>query len=292
MGTNRGSPLAGFIMTQCDGLLGIEGWRWMLFLEGVPAIIAGLACLVVLVDRPAKARWLEPAERDWLEGVLAKEREQSQKVQNFTLLEGLTDRRVLVLCIMFLFQNAGLYGSMFWIPQIIKVFVPSDSLVGVVASIPYFCAAFVMYFFAHHSDVTGERIWHLVATCAVAALGYVITGIWLSTPIVAIGGLVLVCIGIYAAFPVFWTLPTSFLTGRASAGALGLIIACANISGIIVLPLIGWSKDVTGAFNAAMFGLGVVMALAAVLTVVVKAISPAASNSAPASTTGSPTRAT
>ncbi len=268
-----GSPLSSFILVRCDGLLGIEGWRWMFPIEGVPAALAGLACLIYLDDRPAKAKWLPPAQRDWLESVLAQERRQTETVRQFTLLEGLTDRRVLLLCLMFLFVNAGLYGSMFWIPQVIKVFVPSDSLVGPIASVPYFCSALVMYFWARHSDATGERIWHLVATNGISALGFVITGIWLADPVVAIGGLILACVGIYATMPVFWTLPTAFLTGRAAAGALGLIISCANSAGIIVSPLIGWSKDATGGFNAAMFGLAGVMATAALLCLVVKAVS-------------------
>src|SRR5947207_11652946 len=59
-----GSPLAGNIL----GLqwLGVPGWRWLFLLEGVPAILLGIATLFVLPDRPNATRWLRADERDWL----------------------------------------------------------------------------------------------------------------------------------------------------------------------------------------------------------------------------------
>src|SRR2546423_3617604 len=47
-----GGPLAGTIL----GLhwLGLAGWRWLFLLEGVPAIVLGIATLFVLPDRPTE----------------------------------------------------------------------------------------------------------------------------------------------------------------------------------------------------------------------------------------------
>lgn len=38
--------------------LGFSGWRWLLILEGIPAVICGIATLFYLTDRPKDARWL------------------------------------------------------------------------------------------------------------------------------------------------------------------------------------------------------------------------------------------
>ena len=55
-----GGPIAGAILgVDC---FGIPGWRWLFLLEGIPAIILGLATLFFLPDRPSQARWLRAEE--------------------------------------------------------------------------------------------------------------------------------------------------------------------------------------------------------------------------------------
>src|SRR5579884_4122814 len=53
--------------------LGYAGWRWLLILEGVPAIVFGIVTLFYLTDRPKDAAWLPEAEREWLTSALAAE---------------------------------------------------------------------------------------------------------------------------------------------------------------------------------------------------------------------------
>src|SRR5665213_2461678 len=60
-----GSPLSAALL-GADGWLGLRGWQWMFILEGVPAVLLGVVCLFYLDDRPGLARWLGPAQRDWL----------------------------------------------------------------------------------------------------------------------------------------------------------------------------------------------------------------------------------
>lgn len=38
--------------------LGLSGWRWILMLEGLPAIISGVWVLFYMTDHPQKAQWL------------------------------------------------------------------------------------------------------------------------------------------------------------------------------------------------------------------------------------------
>jgi nitrate/nitrite transporter NarK len=52
--------------------------------------------------------------------------------------------------------------------------------------------------------------------------------------------------GLYAAAPIFWTLPTGFLTGSAAAGGIALITSIANLGGFVGPYAIGWIKDATG----------------------------------------------
>lgn len=67
-----GSPLSGWLLDM-PGVLGLKNWQFLLVVEALPALLLGLACLFVLVDHPAKARWLTDREKAWLSDRLRRE---------------------------------------------------------------------------------------------------------------------------------------------------------------------------------------------------------------------------
>src|SRR5689334_13189259 len=60
-----GSPIAGWILGHA--WLGFAGWRWLFVLEGLPAIVLGIAAFFFLTDWPREAAWLSPDGRAWVE---------------------------------------------------------------------------------------------------------------------------------------------------------------------------------------------------------------------------------
>src|SRR5262249_1972492 len=50
-----GAPLSGFILDRAHWA-GIPSWRWLLALEAIPAIVAGILTYLLLPSRPADAR--------------------------------------------------------------------------------------------------------------------------------------------------------------------------------------------------------------------------------------------
>ncbi|MFD2883940.1 MFS transporter [Pseudomonas lini] len=48
-----GGPVSG-VLLELDGTLGIPGWRWMFFLEALPAIVLSFVVLRYLTDRPPR----------------------------------------------------------------------------------------------------------------------------------------------------------------------------------------------------------------------------------------------
>src|SRR5215471_19270995 len=59
-----GGPLAGNIMTGLHGVNGWAGWQWVLLLEGIPSVIAGVVTYFYLTDKPEDAQWLSARERE------------------------------------------------------------------------------------------------------------------------------------------------------------------------------------------------------------------------------------
>src|SRR5690349_10188749 len=88
-----GSPVAGWILSH--NWLMIEGWRWLFFLEGVPAILFGVVAFFFLTDWPPQARWLTIEQRQWISRTLEQENPPSR--QSISIGQALRSRTVLLL---------------------------------------------------------------------------------------------------------------------------------------------------------------------------------------------------
>src|SRR6202045_1045039 len=73
-GSNAITAAISGALLQLDGVLGLRGWQWLFIVEAVPSVLLAFAVLALMTDRPAKAAWLAPDERDWLEQTLAAQR--------------------------------------------------------------------------------------------------------------------------------------------------------------------------------------------------------------------------
>ena len=67
-----GSPVAGWILGH--NWFMAQGWRWLFFLEGIPAILLGIVAFFFLTDCPSQARWLVPEQRQWISHKLEEEK--------------------------------------------------------------------------------------------------------------------------------------------------------------------------------------------------------------------------
>ncbi len=65
-----GAPVSGFILDHVHWL-SVSSWRWLLILEGIPAIVGGVLTYFLLPSRPAEAKFLSKEEKDWIEAGLA-----------------------------------------------------------------------------------------------------------------------------------------------------------------------------------------------------------------------------
>jgi len=64
---------------------------------------------------------------------------------------------------------------------------------------------------------------------------------------------------------VWWSYPTTFLSGAAAAGAVGLINSVGNLGGFVGPYITGWMQQRSGSFTGAMLYLAVSLALAGLL---------------------------
>ena len=246
-----GAPLSSSLLAL-DGIAGLKGWQWLLIVEGIPATIMGFVCLYVMTDKPEQAKWLTAEERNWLSGVLAKERQDIEANHLSTLSGIFTDWRVLTCAAVNFCAIIGSVGIGLWMPQILKVFGFGNVQVGFVAAIPYICGAIAMLIWARLSDRAADRSWYVASALLFGSVSLAVCSYAQSSALLSIVALCGAVVGIMCYQATFWPVPSSFLTGRAAAGGLALIVSIGNLGGFVGPYVIGEIREATGSFAWAL----------------------------------------
>jgi len=255
-----GSPISGFLL-GLGGADGLAGWQWLFIIEAVPALLLSVAVFYYLTDRPADATWLAPEQRTWLTTRMEQESRVRRQAQHFSTLQALGDTRVLLLAFVYFGCVAGNYSLSFFLPQIVRDFGLSFAMTGVVTAIPYAVGAVGMIWWSRKSDRTGERREHVGLAALVAGAGIAASTI-ISDPTGKMIALSVAGFGIFAVLPVFWTLPTTFLTGTAAAGGIAIINSIGNLSGFAGPFVMGTVKDATGTYTVGLLAVAATVFLA------------------------------
>jgi ACS family tartrate transporter-like MFS transporter len=262
-----GAPISTALLDL--NLLGLHGWQWLFLLEGAPAVVLGFIVLKVLTDRPAHAQWLTPNERDRLLRLLPRELNVSAE-HAVTTLQAFLHPKVWLLCLIYFALLIALYGYNFWLPQIIQSLgALSHREIGRLTLLPNLIAAAGIYAWGRHSDMTGERRWHLALPAFLAAIGLAIASNAAIHPVGVVSALVLGALGIYATLPVFWTLPTAMFSGVAAAGGIALINAIGSIGGYFGPSIVGRFKDSSGNYHSGLRALALSLLLAGILALLI-----------------------
>lgn len=263
LATMVGGPLSGALL-ELHGLGGLKGWHWLFLLEGLPAVLLGIAALYFLDDKPEQAKWLSQEEREALASVLAAEAKATRETGYAELGDALTRPRVLVLALLYFCIVVGLYGIGFWMPQVIQTFGRTPLQIGFLVAIPYLVAAIFMVAWGRHSDATGERIWHIALPLLAGGAAFAWSSASLPLPL-TMAALTLATLGIYCAIGTFWSLPTAILTGTGAAAGLALVNAVGNLGGLAGPAIVGVLKQATGDFTGALLFLAGALVLGAAI---------------------------
>jgi MFS family permease len=259
-----GGPIAGWIMSSMGGVYGHANWQWLFIIEGIPSILAGLAVLAFLPDRPKNASWLTPAMAQAMTTRLETQAKAQAKEHNFKA--ALTDPKVWLCTLIYFCIVSGNATIAFWTPSIIKeIGIQGNFTIGLVAAIPFIAGTIAMVWNGNHSDRTGEVRLHCAIAALIAAVGLAATGALIGNATAALIALTVAAIGILAAFPVFWAMPQTFLTGMAAAGGIAVINSIGNLAGFVAPYTIGLSTQITGSATSGLYVVAGFELLAAVL---------------------------
>jgi len=258
-----GAPLAGWLTTV--SFAGLAGWQVLFLIEAVPAVVFGFVVAFWMADSPRDARWLTEDERHHLVRQYEEERTAHAAVRRFTVLEALRDPEVLKLCLTYFLWITGFWGFSYWTPTVLKeVSGWSNVAIGRVIAAAMAVSLVVSLWTGHSSSKRNEKRWHGALHMFLAAVGMA-GGAFARDPWVFCGFMLLAAVGTYAPMSVWWSYPTTFLSGLAAAGAVGLINSMGNLGGFVGPYVTGWVRQTTGSFAGAMLYLAASLAAAGML---------------------------
>ena len=266
-----GGPISGWILKAMSTAGGLRGWQWLLVVEAIPSILAGLAALVFLEDGPRSARWLKEDERELLLRRLDEEEAEKAKEPRVGTTLGATFRSpaVWLMCLVYFGLVMGNYGLGFWLPQIMKDTLSKDPLViGFLTAIPWTFGAIAMILVGRHSDQTGERRWHVAITGVIGAIAFALSSIPQLSGVMVLLALTIATAGITSSYSTFWALPTTMLSGTAASAGIAWINSVGNLAGYVSPALVGKLRDSTHSMVPALLMLAFCALVSAIVTVV------------------------
>ena len=260
-----GSPLSAALLTL-DGVGGLRGWQWLLICESIPALLLGLATLVVLPSRPAEAQFLTSEQKAWLEGCLEAERRAASAGHSGhgSVWSVLTNKQVWLLAVIYSGSSATSNALSLWMPQILKSFGLSNLETGLLNMIPFGIASVFMIFWGLRADKSGERIWSTALPLALTSLSLGLTLLTGSLTITLVL-LSLVLLGNYSIKGPFFALVTETLSPAQAAAGIAAINTLAHLGTGAITSLIGVLREQSGSFPVALLPLCVLTAVGCAL---------------------------
>lgn len=265
-----GAPICGALL-DLDGFFGLRGWHWVFVATGVPAVLMGLVSLLALPDGPSEAAFLTPAQKTWLADTIAAENRAAGKTEHGNPLQALADGRVLLLAFTYVGFPLAAYGLSYWLPTVVRGFGVTNTVNGFINVLPWILTGVALWWLPRHAERAGEKTWHIVVPVAIGAAALVASVVVPGNPL----RFALLCVAaacIFSPQPIFWTLPSSFLSGPVAAAGLAVINSVGNLGGFVAQNVVPIIKDRTGSDLAPMLFLAGCLAFAGFMVVLVQSV--------------------
>jgi len=265
-----GAPISTQIMQHMTAF-NISGWRWMLFLEALPALVGGLLCVLCLTDSPAKAKWLNKDEKAWLESELERDVVNNKGVRHLSNWQALTNPAILLMALIYFLTQAGGVGVSYWLPQIIRGLGKTLSLteIGYISAFPYVFTAVISIVWAKFSDRYNERKKFAAVGLILAAVGLCLSAVSPDPIVIYVGIAISLTCG-YAMHAPFFSMLTRVVSRPTVAVASAVIVSIGNTGGFFGTWCIGAAKRITGNDHGGFYILALCLVVGGILILVIK----------------------
>ena len=252
-----GAPLSGLILDHIHWL-GVSSWRWLLILQGIPAVVGGFLTYFFLPNRPAEAKFLNKEEKDWINSELLREERQKLARYRISAIQVFKNGRVWhLICagFAFFFTSAAI---IFWIPQLVKSQLAghSNTTIGFVVMIPNLVAMLAMFLVSRSSDRKLERRYHAATPVIIGGIALLVLGTTHSA-FFAVALLSFAAAGVFSFYGPYFALPFEFLTGLSAASGIAFINSFGHLGAFVGPLAVGWITHKTGSLYSGLALAGV-----------------------------------
>ncbi|MFS2005089.1 MFS transporter [Duganella sp. CT11-25] len=272
-------PLCGATLQYLHLHQGLQGWQWLLLMQGLPAALLGVVAWFYLDDRPEDARWLSPFEQQMIaqdlerdEALLAAacgqpanagEEEDDDPPSAFAITWSLLRNPAIgLLAVSNLLLMGASYTLVFWAPTLMQRWgAASHMQLGLLAALPNIAGVVGMIAIGYDSDRRRERRGHFIACMVLAAGGL---GLAIAADNVlawSLAGLSLASLGIASASPLLISIVADLLNRRRAAAGIALV-GSFGLTGAAFGPALGERAMAWGG-SAAMLAALIVLYVAA-----------------------------
>jgi MFS family permease len=216
-----------------NGLGGLSGWKWLFILEGIPAVLFGVAVWIWMPNYPNDAKFLTEDERAFAVARMgpyapsAEDKHFDKEIAKKTVLEPL----FWVFAVQYFFMTNSLNAFGYFAPTIVASLGFKGYTAQLLTVPPNVFALIIIVSNCIHSDYTKERTRHVIGALIFVATGYLLLAVvtnWIARYVAVF---LIACTN--AAVLPFLAHRTATVSGStATALATGGIIALANCGGI------------------------------------------------------------
>ena len=239
-----GGPMGGALM-ELDSAFGLHGWQWMFLIEGVVTVLIGVLVWFKLPQAPSDARWLTGDEaRVLTERAVGEHRDTTTKIRG-NLREAFGRPFVIVVSLIYFFNQITNVGIVFNIPAIVEDLDISGSFVigllsgsaGIGATIGVLLVPRLFAWYKREASAVGI----LAAATLVTAVAFI-----LSTS--ALAKIILIAVSmifVMGTLPLFWSIAMARMSGLMAAASLAFINTIGLIGGFVGPYLFGLAETAT-----------------------------------------------
>jgi MFS transporter, ACS family, tartrate transporter len=249
-----GSPISAHLLLM-DQIGGLKGWQWLFLIEGAPALLLGAVTWFVLADSPWSAAWLSPAEKDRLKRDLHGDDQAGPARTSNPWLYVVRDSFAYFL------WSTGMYGLSFFLPKVLVAVGASTLATGWWSALTFGFGALALLW---ASLQRGHR--SLPLLFLVAAAGFTGAGLAHSVPF-AVVSFCLAAIGQLSSLPIFWSMATGRLSGKAAGAAIAIVNSSGAVGAFAGPYAMGWLRDATRSYAAGLWVIAGCLALGSVLVI-------------------------